>query len=73
MRSSGWVEDWRADLRLRWVIQGFRHGPQSDCHRHVSSPLHLERSVRISRTPLPRVLLDKGYETYPLAAAFGMK
>lgn len=28
------------------------------CHRHVSSSLHFERSMRISRTPLPGVLRD---------------
>jgi hypothetical protein len=46
--ASGRVEDWRADLRLRWVFRGFRRGPQSGCHRHVSSPRHIERSVRFS-------------------------
>src|SRR5436853_7209128 len=46
----GRVEDWRADLRLRWVIHRFRGGPQSGCHDHVSSPRRIERSVRVSRT-----------------------
>ncbi|HET9643427.1 MAG TPA: DUF3596 domain-containing protein [Burkholderiaceae bacterium] len=34
----GRVEDWRADIRLRWLLHRFRDGPQSGCHRHVSSP-----------------------------------
>jgi hypothetical protein len=46
--ATGRVEDWRADLRLRWVFRGFRRGPQSGCHCHVSSPRHIERSVRFS-------------------------
>ena len=32
------VEDWRADLRLRWVFHRFRGGPQSGSHHHVSRP-----------------------------------
>ena len=47
-RRFGRVGDWRADRRLRWVPHGFRRGPQSGCHRHVSSPRHIERSVRFS-------------------------
>jgi hypothetical protein len=39
---------WRADFRLRWVIHSFRGGPQSGCHHLVSSPRHIERSVRVS-------------------------
>jgi len=69
----GWVEDWRADIRLRWLIHGFRRGPQSGCHRHVSSPRHLERSMRISRTPLPCVLRGKGYGTHRPGDALGAK
>jgi hypothetical protein len=69
-RSSR-VEDWRADIRLRWALHGFHHGPQSGCHRHVSSPRLVKRSVRISRTPLSCVLRSKGYETYPAGETFG--
>ena len=36
--DDGRVEDWRADVRLRWVSHNFRSGPQSGCHHHVSSP-----------------------------------
>lgn len=42
----GRVEDWRADFRLRWLFRRFRGGPQSGCHRPVSSPRRIERSVR---------------------------
>ena len=65
----GRVEDWRADLRRRWVFQCFRTG-RSGCHRHVSSPRHVKRSLRISRTPLPCVLRIKGYGTYQAGSAF---
>jgi len=47
-----------------WV-EGFRP-------RHVSSPLHVERSVRISRTALPHLLHVKAYWTYPAGATFGL-
>ena len=67
------VEDWRADLRLRWWFQRFRGGPQSGCHRHVSSPRHVERSRRISRTPLSCVLRVKGYETYHAGSTFDVR
>ena len=66
----GWVEDWRADLRLRWVIHGFHRGPQSGYHRHVSSPRHLERSMRISRTTLTCLLRAVAYGTLPTEQAF---
>jgi hypothetical protein len=64
------VEDWRADLRLRWVSRGFHLGPQSGCHHHVSSPRHIERSVRISRTTLTCLLRAVAYGTYPTEQAF---
>jgi len=66
----GRVEDWRADVRLRWVIPRFRGGPQSGCHDHVSSPRHIERSVRISRTTLTCLLRAAAYGTYPTRKAF---
>ena len=66
----GRVEDWRAYLRRRWVFQCYRSG-RSGRHRHVSSPRHVKRSVRISRTPLPCVLRIKGYGTYQAGTAFG--
>jgi hypothetical protein len=44
----GRVEDWRADIRLRWLFHSFRRGPQSGYHGHVSSPRRIERSVRFS-------------------------
>jgi hypothetical protein len=25
----GWVEDWRADIRLRWLAHGFHRGPST--------------------------------------------
>jgi hypothetical protein len=39
---------------------------------HVSSPRHIERSVRISRTALPHSLHLKAYGTYPARATFGL-
>ena len=33
------VERWRAHRRVRWLLQGFRPGPQSGSHGHVSSTL----------------------------------
>jgi hypothetical protein len=62
-RPVGRVEDWRADFRLRWLFHRFRGGPQSGCHHHVSSPRHIERSVRFSRTTLTCLLHASGYET----------
>ena len=64
------VEDWRADGRLRWVVHGFLSGPQSGCHSHVSSPRHIERSVRVSRTTLTCLLRAKVYGTYHARDAF---
>src|SRR5271157_1180284 len=39
---------------------------------HVSSPLHVERSLRIARTTLPHLLHAKAYGTYPAGATFSM-
>ena len=50
--EAGRVEDWRASIRVRWVTQGFRHGPQSGSHRYVYSPRRLKPDVRISRIRL---------------------
>ena len=68
--GPGRVEDWRAHGRVRWVPQGFRPGPQSGSHSHVSSPRHVKRSMRISRTTLSCPLHIKGYVTYRVRAAF---
>src|SRR6476620_3666840 len=38
---------------------------------HVSSPLRVERSMRISRTALPHLLHVEAYWTYPAEATFG--
>jgi hypothetical protein len=51
------VEDWRANSPILQV----------HC---VSSPLHIERSGRISRTALPCVFHIKVYVTYHAGAAF---
>jgi hypothetical protein len=48
----GRVEDWRAYGRVRWLIQGFRPGPQSGSLGNVSSPRHVKPGVRFSRTGL---------------------
>jgi hypothetical protein len=39
------------------------------CRSPVSSPRHITRSVRISRTTRSCTLHDKGYETYRVGAA----
>ena len=69
-RYVGWVEDWRADFRLRWVFHRFRSGPQSGCHDHVSSPRRIERSVRVSRTTLTCSLRAMVYGTYATETTF---
>jgi hypothetical protein len=66
----GRVEDWRADVRLRWVFHRFRGGPQSGCHHHVSSPRRIERSVRVSRTTLTCSLRAMVYGTYATEVTF---
>jgi hypothetical protein len=56
--KPGRVEDWRADTSVIPL-------------HHVSSPFHIERSERISRTTLSCVFHAKGYVTYragPLSA-----
>jgi hypothetical protein len=70
--SGGRVENWRAHSRLRWLPHRFRGGPQSGCHRHVSSSRHVERSGPISGTTLSCLLHLKGYETYQAERAFGV-
>ena len=54
-------------MRSRWVSSLAR---ESQCLRphHVSSPRHLERSVRISRTTLTCLFRAKGYGTYSTGA-----
>ena len=46
--KPGRVEDWRASIRVRWVLHHFRNGPQSGSHRHVSSPRRFKPYVRFS-------------------------
>jgi len=67
----GRVEGWRAHGRVRWLFHGFRRGPQSGSPGHVSSPRHVERSRRISRTPLSCPLHAKAYATCRSGSAFG--
>jgi hypothetical protein len=69
--DPGRVEGWRAHGRVRWLIHGFRRGPQSGSHGHVSNPRRLKRSMRISRTTLTCTLRGKGYGTYRTGDAFG--
>src|SRR5271165_3411266 len=57
---TGRVENWRAGL-----ANTFRP-------RHVSSSLHVARSVQISRTARPHLLHAKAYGTYPAEATFGL-
>jgi len=68
---SGRVEGWRAHGRVRWRIHGFRRGPQSGSPGHVSNPRHVERSRRISRTPLSGPLHAKAYATDRSGSAVG--
>src|SRR4029077_5500701 len=71
----GRVEDWRAGLGRRLFSPFLALSFASvtlfrPCH--VSSPRHVERSVRISRTALSCLLHLKGYGTYPAGATFGV-
>src|SRR5258706_2553832 len=64
---DGRVEDWRAGLGRSlyslFLALSFASVTLSrPCH--VSSPRHVERSVRISRTALSCLLHLKGYGTY---------
>jgi len=56
----GRVENWGAGL-----ADTFRP-------RHVSSSLHVARSVQISRSARPHLLHAKAYGTYPAGATFGL-
>src|SRR5271169_2775482 len=55
---SSRVEDWRAGL-----VKSLRP-------YHVSSPLHVARSMRVSRTARPHLLRVEAYGTYPARATF---
>src|SRR5713226_6254654 len=71
---TGRVEDWRAGLGRSlyslFLALSFASVTLSrPCH--VSSPRHVERSVRISRTALSCLLHLKGYGTYRAGATFG--
>jgi hypothetical protein len=65
------VEGWRAHGRVRWPFHGFRRRPQSGSPGHVSNPRHVERSRRISRTPLSCPLHAKAYATHRSGSALG--
>ena len=72
---DGRVEDWRAGLGRSlyslFLALSFASVTLSrPCH--VSSPRHVERSVRISRTALSCLLHLKGYGTYRAGATFGI-
>ena len=72
---SGRVEAWRAGLGRSlfspFLALSFASVTLSrPCH--VSSPRHVERSVRISRTALSCLLHLKGYGTYRAGATFGV-
>ncbi len=41
---SSRVEDWRANVRVRWWFRRFRYGPQSGSLGHVSSPRSSNRA-----------------------------
>src|SRR5262245_5706109 len=71
VEDDGRVEGWRAHGRVRWQFHGFRRGPQSGSPGHVSSPRHVERSGRISRTPLSCPLRAEDYATGRSGSAFG--
>src|SRR5262252_2200003 len=71
----GRVEDWCAGLGRSlyslFLALSFASVTLSrPCH--VSSPRHVERSVRISRTALSCLLRLKGYGTYRAGAPFGV-
>ena len=42
--TLGRVEDWRASVRVRWLVRRFRSGPQSGSHGRVSSPRSSNRT-----------------------------
>ena len=72
---TGRVEDWCAGLGRSlyslFLALSFASVTLSrPCH--VSSPRHVERSVRISRTALSCLLCLKGYGTYRAGAPFGV-
>src|SRR6266446_121447 len=72
---DGRVEDWRAGLGRSlyslFLALSFASVTLSrPCQ--VSSPRHVERSVRISRTALSCLLHLKGYGTYRAGATFGI-
>ena len=43
-RFAGRVEDWRASVRVRWLLRRFRFGPQSGSLDYVSSPRSSNRT-----------------------------
>jgi hypothetical protein len=73
--NRGRVGDWRAGLgRSLCSLLPRPFGCEVSQHldrAYVSSPRHVERSVWISLTTLTRLLLIKGYGTYPAGATFG--
>ena len=71
----GRVGDWRAGLgRSLCSLLPRPFGCEVSQHRdraYVSSPRHVERSVRISRSTLSCLLRPKDYGTYRAGATFG--
>src|SRR6516225_6221070 len=72
---AGRVEDWRAGLG-RSLCSPLARSFVCECHTISTvprfQPLHVERSVRISRTALPHLLHVEAYWTYPAGATFGL-
>ncbi|WP_456779909.1 helix-turn-helix domain-containing protein [Bradyrhizobium sp. USDA 3315] len=75
--SHGRVGDWRARFRSKFVfscclaLSSASVTASRPCH--VSSPRHLERSVRISRSTLSCLFHPKVYGTYPAGATFSKR
>ena len=67
------VPPWlRFHIPLIGRVEGWRAGVARGLDpRHVSSPLHVARNVRISRIARPHLLHAKAYGTYPAGATFG--
>src|SRR5712672_2099764 len=65
------VPPWlRFHIPLIGRVEGWRAGRPLD-RATFSSPLHVARSMRISRTARPHLLHATAYGTYPAGATFG--
>jgi hypothetical protein len=71
-KNSGRVEGWRGGPKgIPWQYPGFPPScPFRDVRSSVSSPRHIARSVRFSRTTRSCTLRIKSYEAYRTGAAF---